>query len=306
MARRDPLATSDYLEKPVLVVTSQDGTSEAGLGPGQPVTIGRDPSNDIVLASSFVSKQHAVVRYAAGECVVEDLQSANGTKVNGQPIAVSVVRVGDRVEIGDYTLEVVDRGTGRRGARPGKAAPQSSKVLRLAITATATMVVMLVMLLLLVPLEDESAAPATRPGSERGERVLLPPTPIETPDPSLVGPVLARAKVAGVGEADALFDEGSLQLRVGRLRDAVHLFSAVLARSPGHQAAASRLSEARTQLEEEVERLQAEADRAFAQLRFADAILDWEGVQGLVEPDDPRYAAAAAAAARARERMPRP
>ncbi len=305
MARRDPLATTDYLEKPVLVVTGPESSFEVSLAPGEPVTVGRDRANAILLDSPVVSKQHAIVRYAGGECVVEDLQSANGTRVNGQPIAVSVVRVGDRVEIGDFTIEVVDRGTGRRGARPGKGpAPQSSKVARLAITALATMVVMLVVLLMLVPTEEESAT-ATRRTTDT-ERTLLPPTPIATPDPALIDPVLARAKVAGVNEAEALFDEGSLQLRVGRLRDAVHLFSAVLARSPSHQAAQSRLSEARTALEEEVERLQAEAERAFAQLRFSDAILDWEAVQGLVEPSDPRHAAAAAAVARARERMPRP
>lgn len=305
MARREPLASANYLEKPFIVVSGPGGSSEVALSPGTPITVGRDAASDIVLASPVVSKHHAVIRYAGGECVVEDLESANGTLVNGQPIAVSVVHVGDRVQIGDFSLEVVDRGAGRRGRAGKSEAAQSSKVIRLGITALATMVVMLVLMLLMMPAEEEPAGGALR-RADAGERTLLPPTPIATPDAAIVGPVLARAKVAGVGETDALFDEGSLQLRVGRLREAVHLLSAVLAREPGNQAAASRLSEARTALEEEVERRLAEAEVAFGQLRFNDAILDWEGVQSLVEPTDPRYATAAASVARARERMPRP
>ena len=60
------------------------------------VTIGRTPSNDIVLDSPSVSKFHAYFRVGAnGSCTLHDPGSKNGTKVNGvrlekgQPVTVS-------------------------------------------------------------------------------------------------------------------------------------------------------------------------------------------------------------------------
>ena len=51
---------------------------------GQEITIGRDPSNDISIKDSEVSRQHARLLAQAGDYVLEDLGSTNGTFVNGQ------------------------------------------------------------------------------------------------------------------------------------------------------------------------------------------------------------------------------
>jgi len=67
------------------------------------LTIGRDPSSSLVLpAQRFptVSGSHARLSVAAGELVVEDLGSRNGTLVNGEPVARRVLRHGDALQLG--------------------------------------------------------------------------------------------------------------------------------------------------------------------------------------------------------------
>ncbi len=67
--------------------------------------IGRRSSNDIVLAETRVSGEHAVIRREGDAYVLTDLGSTNGTKVNGQLIsAPHTLREGDSIEIGGFTL----------------------------------------------------------------------------------------------------------------------------------------------------------------------------------------------------------
>ncbi|HUQ42284.1 MAG TPA: DUF3662 and FHA domain-containing protein [Candidatus Limnocylindrales bacterium] len=76
------------------------------LGP-DPVLIGRDPQNDIVLDDRRVSRKHAEVRLRLGRYTLYDLQSTNGTYVNGRRVAEKVLDDGDKVSIGG--LEIVFR-----------------------------------------------------------------------------------------------------------------------------------------------------------------------------------------------------
>ena len=61
--------------------------------------MGRDPAVELCLDSSSVSRQHARIRIAGGEAILEDLGSKNGTFVNGYR-AAGAVRLSDRDEIG--------------------------------------------------------------------------------------------------------------------------------------------------------------------------------------------------------------
>ncbi len=70
-------------------------------------TIGRRPYNDIELAHATVSGEHAVFHLQRGELFVHDLNSRNGTIVNGSPIAQKVVVEGDKIQVGLYTFCVV-------------------------------------------------------------------------------------------------------------------------------------------------------------------------------------------------------
>jgi hypothetical protein len=72
----------------------------------EPITVGRDPKNDIVLDDRRVSRRHAEVRLRLGRYTLYDLQSTNGTFVNGRRIAEMVLSDDDRVTIGGAELIV--------------------------------------------------------------------------------------------------------------------------------------------------------------------------------------------------------
>lgn len=71
-------------------------------------TIGRDPSNDLVLDVGDVSRYHARIELAGGELRVIDLGSTNGTRVNGQPVRTAALHAGDELGFGSIRAQVVD------------------------------------------------------------------------------------------------------------------------------------------------------------------------------------------------------
>lgn len=73
----------------------------------QTQSIGRTPSNDIVIAQPQVSSRHALLHHVAGKLFIEDAGSANGTYVRGQRIAPGqrvAVSPGEKVFIGPMPL----------------------------------------------------------------------------------------------------------------------------------------------------------------------------------------------------------
>ena len=71
------------------------------------IKIGRDPTSTIVIPDdAYVSGHHATIAMVAGNVVVDDVVSKNGTYVNGTRIAEQrVLHIGDRVQIGATILE---------------------------------------------------------------------------------------------------------------------------------------------------------------------------------------------------------
>ena len=68
-------------------------------------SVGRSEESDIVLDDISVSRQHAVFqRTASGRITVRDLNSLNGTYVNGARVEESVLRSGDEIQIGKYKI----------------------------------------------------------------------------------------------------------------------------------------------------------------------------------------------------------
>ena len=70
------------------------------------VSIGRLVSNDICLEDPFVSRYHCVIRNEDGQYVIEDLNSTNGTFVNGERIKAYELAEGDLIRIGTSRFEV--------------------------------------------------------------------------------------------------------------------------------------------------------------------------------------------------------
>lgn len=69
------------------------------------LTVGRALDNDIVLESAEVSRHHARIEYRGTGFHIVDLGSTNGTLVNGAPAADAELMHGDRITMGNITLE---------------------------------------------------------------------------------------------------------------------------------------------------------------------------------------------------------
>lgn len=70
----------------------------------EPLTIGRDVDNDLVLDDRRVSRRHSEIRSRLGRYTLYDLQSTNGTFVNGRRVAEIALSGGDRIQIGGTEL----------------------------------------------------------------------------------------------------------------------------------------------------------------------------------------------------------
>lgn len=67
-------------------------------------TVGRSPEADLRLDDSSLSQEHAVFEYADGALRIRDLNSTNGTVVNGSEVTVAELKHGDRIELGEQFL----------------------------------------------------------------------------------------------------------------------------------------------------------------------------------------------------------
>ena len=70
------------------------------------VVIGRDTRCDIVVSEETVSRHHARLVFRDGMCVVQDLQSTNGTTVNGKRVGRCQLHRGDRLRLGRQALDI--------------------------------------------------------------------------------------------------------------------------------------------------------------------------------------------------------
>lgn len=68
------------------------------------ITIGRRPHNDIHIDNLAVSGEHAVITTLLNDSFLEDLDSTNGTLVNGEPTKKHYLQNNDVIEIGKYKL----------------------------------------------------------------------------------------------------------------------------------------------------------------------------------------------------------
>ncbi len=75
-------------------------------------TLGRRPYNDIVIDNLAVSGEHAVLQMLGNDVFIEDLNSTNGTYINGKAIKKQMLAHNDTVEIGKYKIKyLVDEAT---------------------------------------------------------------------------------------------------------------------------------------------------------------------------------------------------
>ena len=76
----------------------------------QRISIGRNKNNQIVINNNTISKDHAIIEFDEDyNCTIKDLNSSNGTYVNGQKLKTIPwkLRTGDKIKFGKYDLEYI-------------------------------------------------------------------------------------------------------------------------------------------------------------------------------------------------------
>ena len=71
------------------------------------MSIGRRPNNDIQIDNLAISGEHAAVVTILNDSFLEDLNSTNGTLVNGQPVKKHFLKNNDVIEMGKYKLKYI-------------------------------------------------------------------------------------------------------------------------------------------------------------------------------------------------------
>jgi adenylate cyclase len=114
---------------------------------GQVTTLGRHPANTLRLADREVSKEHASIERVNGGFMLRDLESSNGTFVNGRRVKELRLRDGDEISLGGSRL-IFQSGEGPSG-------PASTGV-----TVVASANSIPAFLAQIAPLEDNEFRPA--------------------------------------------------------------------------------------------------------------------------------------------------
>ena len=105
----EALADSD---RPYLLIGSGGFAGSSFDLAGDEIVIGRNPTTDVTLLDEGLSREHAVILRdpQTGVFSIEDLQSSNGTKVNGKRIRSTELCHGDEIELGQTTFRFLEAG----------------------------------------------------------------------------------------------------------------------------------------------------------------------------------------------------
>lgn len=100
--------TTRTLTSPVIAdagfLTWRDSTRAHQLEVGEFLTIGRDPSNHVIIEDEFASQRHTRIERKVAGFFLRDLRSRNGTYLNGGRIMEAQLSDGDRIRIGETDL----------------------------------------------------------------------------------------------------------------------------------------------------------------------------------------------------------
>ena len=69
-----------------------------------PITIGREEVNSVQLNDERISRLHAKLQDDQGQVIFTDLNSTNGSRINGHPVHLRILRPGDHLQLGRCTL----------------------------------------------------------------------------------------------------------------------------------------------------------------------------------------------------------
>lgn len=90
--------------KPELKIISAKGRGEIYALDQEKISIGRESANEIALTDASVSRRHCEIERRGEDFFIKDLQSLNGTVVNGEKITETRLSGGDKIGVGDFTM----------------------------------------------------------------------------------------------------------------------------------------------------------------------------------------------------------
>ncbi|MBW2733803.1 MAG: sigma 54-interacting transcriptional regulator [Deltaproteobacteria bacterium] len=89
-----------------LLIFHSEKTELRTLSEGQRLVIGRDSTADIAVVDERLSRRHAFFQVVSGEVWIEDLDSTNGTKLDGQPVTRERLLAGSEVKMGSVRASI--------------------------------------------------------------------------------------------------------------------------------------------------------------------------------------------------------
>lgn len=122
-------------------LTGTDGKPRAVALSAARTVVGRDPDADVCIDDDAVSWNHLEIESRGGVLMATDLDSSNGTTLNGEPLdRPRRLRDGDVLLVGGHRLEVSDPIPGRRGgtvavAEPGEPLSEEERSTAVALVA---------------------------------------------------------------------------------------------------------------------------------------------------------------------------
>jgi hypothetical protein len=114
-----------------LIITSDSGETSLHHLTEDIVTIGRRKDNSLCLSHLSISGHHARISRENGCLVLEDLQSTNGTLVNGVPISRHVLSHHDQITLGMFELQYTEPASEAMPAPPAVAQAEKADVIDL-------------------------------------------------------------------------------------------------------------------------------------------------------------------------------
>ncbi len=108
----DPVKIPDRYRASIVILKGHAQGMEYPLTKSSTV-IGRDKTADITLRDSLVSRQHAAILFTDEGFTLKDLESTNGTMLNGKPVTAAELKNRDRFQIGDTDMQFILEDTGR-------------------------------------------------------------------------------------------------------------------------------------------------------------------------------------------------
>ena len=105
---------------PRLVVISGPLKESTFVLPADELSLGRDPSNGLPINDPSVSRRHCIIRRAGSSFRIQDLDSRNGTLVNGEAVTERCLYHQDRISVGDSIFLFLTEEDSEQGVRPSR------------------------------------------------------------------------------------------------------------------------------------------------------------------------------------------